>query len=371
MEYRTLGRTGWRVSAVSLGTEYLINLPREHVAGVVGEAIRAGVNYFDLFFANPDFRDNMGAAFAGQRQRVHLTAHLGAIDVNGQYDKTRDPALAETMFHDFLARYRTDYVDVLFLHNIDSQDDYAEVMRAGGLRDLALRLRGSGKARTIGFSGHTVATARQAVESGVVDVLMFPINLAGHAVPGRRELCQTCAERGIGLVAMKPYAGGRLLRQEPQLAIESWQSGGGKMELERRAAITPLQCLAYVLAQPGLSAIVPGCKDLEQLAAAQAVWQATAAERDFSQVLSSFAQYREGECVYCNHCLPCPAGIDIGSTIQALDAGEGRPREEVLAALAALPVPATDCVECGACDDRCPFGVWPMQRIGEAAGLRA
>lgn len=368
MEYRTLGRTGFSVGAISLGTEYLIDLPREHVVGVVHEAIRLGVNYFDLFFANPIFRDNMGAAFAGWRHSVHLAAHLGAIETNGQYARTNDPVLAERSFHDFLARYHTDYVDVLFLHNLDLPEDYAAAMGPGGLRDVALRLRRAGKARAIGFSGHTVATSLRAIETGDVDVLMFPINLAGHAIPGREELFRACVANGVGLVAMKPFAGGRLLRPEHVLASEQLPAGEERPRPERTAATTPVQCLAYVLGQAGVATTVPGCQDVEQLVASQAYWAAAPAEKDFAPVLSGFAQYRKGECVYCNHCLPCPVHIDIGKTIYLLESASQSPRGYLFARK--MPsAPASDCVECGACDTRCPFGVGPMAKVRAAAAL--
>lgn len=368
MEYRTLGRTGFSVSAISLGTEYLIGLPREHVGAVIHEAIRVGVNYFDLFYANPVFRDITGAAFVGRREAVFLAAHLGSIDLDGQYSRTNDKTLAERYFFDFLDRYHTDYVDVLFLHDIDLLEDYTATMRPGGVRDLALRLRREGRVRAIGFSGHTVATARQAVETGDVDVLMFPINLAGHAIEGREELFRLCAESGVGLVAMKPFAGGRLLRPEHVLAIG--QHGGGEQSAgERKAAMTPVQCLAYVLAQTGVCTVVPGCQDLKQLAAAQEYWTASAAEREFASILSAFAQYRKGECVYCNHCLPCPAKIDIGKTILSLETSSGQPRGHLLPRKG-TSAPPSDCVECGGCDARCPFGVGPMAKVLLAASLQ-
>ena len=77
MKYRTLGRTGFEVSEIGLGTEYLIDKTKEHVASVIHGAVANGINYFDLFFAQPEFRDHMGSAFAGHRDDVFLAAHLG------------------------------------------------------------------------------------------------------------------------------------------------------------------------------------------------------------------------------------------------------------------------------------------------------
>ncbi len=371
MQTRTLGRTGIEVSAISLGTEYLINLPQEHVDGVIHYAIEKGINYFDLFYGLPDFRDILGRSFRGYRDRVHLTAHLGAIVENGQYGLSRDPQLALQYFEDYLRRYHTDYVDVLFLHNSDGQQDYDTLMAPGGLLELAQRLQREGKARAIGFSGHTASTARQAAESGAIDVVMFPINLAANAVPGKRELFQACAAHDVALVAMKPFAGGKLLQAESRMALEIYQSGGDPMELEKRGAVTPVQCLHYVLSQVGVSTVVPGCKSIAELDQALAYWEADDAARDFSELLVAFAQYETGACVYCNHCLPCPSVIDIGQVNRLLDMATTELTPALRAAYAALPASGADCIQCGACEARCPFGVAVIDRMEQAAALFA
>jgi hypothetical protein len=369
MEHRKLGKTGLAVSAISLGTEYLLNQSREHVAGVIHEAIDLGVNYFDLFWPQPEFRDNLGAAFAGRRERVMLAAHLGAVMRNGQEEKTRDLKACRTFFEDFLTRYHTDYVDVLFLHNIDEQADYDEVMRPGGMAELGQAIRREGRARLIGFSGHTVATSLQAVESGVIDLLMFPVNLAGHAVPGKKDLFRACAAKGVGLVAMKPFAGGKLLLKERIVAMENFQVGGAPQTIEKPRPITPAQCLAYVLAQSGLSTIVPGCKSVEEVRDVQGYWETTPEERDYSSVVTDFAKYTPGECVYCNHCLPCPSVIDIGQLIRLLETVQRRMTDELRSAYGSLGGKASDCIHCGQCTERCPFGVDVETKMEQAMAL--
>jgi uncharacterized protein len=368
ISHRPLGRTGLSVSEISLGTEYLMDQPHDTIVEVVHEAIAAGVTYFDLFGAGPGFRDAMGAAFAGHRERVILAAHLGAtVTGDGQYKKTRALRACERFFDDFLTRYATDYVDVLMLHNCDSQKDYGQVFREDGFLGLALRLQEQGLARHLGFSGHTVDTARQAVESGFIDVLMFPINLTGHAVPGKLELLRTCAAQGVAVVAMKPYGGGKLLQGTRTVRVGHYHRGGEALKLRKPDAITPVQCLAYVLAQIGVAAAVPGCASVGELHAALAYAPADAAARDFSTLLTEFDQVVEGECTYCNHCLPCPAHIDIGQTLRLLDLAESGITPDLRAAYAALPAPAGDCTACGACEARCPFGVPTVSRIAEAA----
>jgi len=368
MQTRKLGRTGLEVSRIGLGTEYL-NLPEEEATAVIHAAIAGGVNFFDLFFAQPKFRDQMGRAFQGHRADVLLAAHLGAIFSNGQEERTRDPQVSEQFFLDFLSRYHTEYADVLFVHNSDGQEDYDEVMKPGGLLDQAKRYQKEGKTHFIGFSGHTVATALQAVESGQIDVLMFPVNLAAHVVQGKKELLQACAAHNVGLVAMKPFGGGKLLQPENKLKMDFWLSGGNEYQVEKKAPITPVQCLAYVLAQAGVSTVVPGCKDLDQLAAALAFEEATEAEKDFSAVVSDFQQYVTGECVYCNHCLPCPSVIDIGQTIRLFELAQAGLTAELRAAYKSLSADASDCIFCGDCETRCPFDVAVMKKMEQAAAL--
>jgi predicted aldo/keto reductase-like oxidoreductase len=386
MEYRKLGRTGLDVSAVGLGTEYLMEQPQETVITVVHEAIAQGVNYFDLVAPDPTSRDSLGAAFAGYRDQSLLTAHLGCVEKGGQYTVTRDPQVSEVFFLDYLRRYRTDYADVLFLHNNNSQEDWKRLTEPGGLLDLAHRFQREGKARFIGLSGHNAAVALQAVASGYIDLLMYPVSLASHGVPGREALQDACMAHSVGLVAMKPYAGGNLLRKEHIIYAEPYQMGrtqmrGAPTRFEKAVTLTPVQCLSYVLSQVGISTTVPGCKNLDELAEALAYWDASEEEKDFSAVLPAFKDSPSGQCVYCNHCLPCPMEIDIGKTLSLLDEAQRSPTTDLqadheqgpighgarrfsrrsIAALRAdydaLSANASDCVECGDCMERCPFDV--------------
>ena len=369
MQFRKLGSTGLDVGVIGLGTEYLNGQPREAVVSVVREAIARGVNYLDVLFSLPEYLDNLGAALQGCRERVILTGHLGSAVKDDQYCKTRSVRNGETAFQRVLSRLGTDYVDVLFLHNCDSQKEYERLTGPDGLLDLAVRLRQEGKAHFIGFSGHTVSTAQQAVESGQVDVLMFPINIAANAVPGKKDLFRVCVAHGVGLVAMKPFAGGKLLQKERTVRVARYQMGGDALKLKKSAPITPVQCLSYVLAQVGVSTAVPGCQDVTQLEAALAYLEAPEEARDFSGLLSDFQEYVAGECVYCNHCLPCPANIDVGQVNRLVDAAQGGVSEVLQAAYDALPVRASACIECGVCVERCPFGVDVISKIRQAVVL--
>lgn len=198
---------------------------------------------------------------------------------------------------------------------------------------------------------------------------MFPVSLVGNAVPGKKSLLKACVAHNVGVVAMKPYAGGKLLSKERTIRMARYQMGGDALKISKSVSITPVQCLSYTLAQEGVSTIVPGCTNLEQLMATLAYLEAPDEEKDFSEIIAEFKQYVGGECVYCNHCLPCPSEIDIGQTIRLLEIAQQHLTRELQTAYNALSSKASDCTQCGACVERCPFGVDVIAKMEQAVRM--
>lgn len=368
MRTTQLGRTGLEVSVIGIGTEHMQGQPRETAVATLRAAVECGINYFDIIFALPDYLDNMAAGLRGVRDRVLIAAHLGSTEKGGQYFKTRTAKRCERAFEEVLRRLGTGHVDVLMLHNFNAFNDWDRAQRSGFL-DLAARLRDEGKARALGISGHFHAILERAIESGLVDVMMVPVNLFNHAMPGRGELLDLCASQGVGVVAMKPFGGGKLLSRRGTHRVPKYQTGGEAFQVRIAREVTPTQCLSYVLAQRGVSLALPGVKNEEELAAAIHTLDAGEAERDYSILLADFGRYVEGECTYCNHCLPCPEVIDIGQVNRLLDLAESGMTASLRAAYAALPGRASACTACGACTARCPFGVDVVPRMQMAVRL--
>lgn len=356
MKYRTLGRSGFKVSELALGTEHL-KKPPSRVQKVVAKALDAGVNYIDMVYNLSDCLAAYSAAIDGRRSEVMLAHHLGSSEKDGRYRKTRSPEECESEFERFLRVMKTDYVDVANIHFIADDKGYETVTKPGGVLDLATRLKEEGRARLVGISTHEASLVKRAAESGSFDVIMYQVNLAGNAVPGRAEALASCARNGVGVAAMKPFAGGKLLMRDTLLRIHRWQTGGRAIRKRVPATITPAQCLSYVLSQVGVCTAVTGVTKLEELEGCLRYFEATPQERDFSSLLKEFQEYSTGECTYCDHCLPCPEGIEIGQVIRLLDTAE----EGITAALRheydMLDHGAEDCTRCSQCLDRCPFGV--------------
>ena len=344
-----LGRTGLNVSVIGLGMEHMVPLP-DNIAPVVGRALDQGINYIDLMIWVPEVMSVLGKVLKGRRDSVILAAHLSTAQTKGQYRRTRDPHECEALFHDILTRLGTDHVDVLHLSNLDAPRDYKEVTAPGGVLDLALRLKREGQTRALGLSGHDPQMALKMVQSGHLDVVMHPVHILGDAEPGPKGLAQACANLGVGLVAMKPFAGGAIFQREKPLS--------------------PVQCLSYTLAQPGVSLALMGVKNLAELEANLRFLDAADEEKDFSAALQELRQGLAGTCVYCNHCLPCSATIDIARVMRLLASAERYGiGEDGRADYDELSAKASDCVECGDCEERCPFDVEIIAKMRRAVEL--
>jgi len=373
MHYRKLGKTVLDVSVIGLGTEYLNRKPRKNVVFVVHEAIGKGINYFDLIFAFPEYRDNFGAAFKEYRDKVIIAGHIGCAETNGQYRLSRDVKENEMLFLDLLHRLHTDRVDIIIIQMVNAYESYDRVMKPKGLMELVQRFKREGKTRFIGISGHHPLGVMRFIKDGFIDVLMFPINLAWDFTPGRKEVLQSCASKKIGIVGMKIFAGGRIFHKK------------------NSSPVKPVQCINYVLSQPGVCTTVPGVKNVKQLNAVLNFLDATKEEKEYNSIIQEYQEDLRGNCVYCNHCLPCPVGIDIGRVIQKvdkvlcdtsdnLDADYKALRQKInfyypgrirtaRAHIKGLSTKASECTECGACMERCPFEVDVIAKMKQAVKI--
>lgn len=381
MEYRKLGRTGLSVSAIGLGCEGFIGLTEEDTRRQMDFAIAQGINFMDMYSSNPGLRTNIGKALVGYRPQFVIQGHLCATWENGQYLRTRDVDKTLAAFEEQLRLLRTDYLDIGMIHYVDDEKDFRCVFEGPIIR-LVLRLKQEGRIRHIGMSSHNPRVAIKAVESGLVDVLMFSINPCYDLQPASEEvedlwkdenyerglhnidperelLYELCEQKGIGIDVMKVYGGGDLLSEA--------NSPFGK-------AFTPVQCLEYALTRPGVASVMVGCRSCEEVQRAVDWCNATKEEKDYTSVMQGMDRFSwKGHCMYCGHCAPCVVGIDVASVNKYynLTVAEGFVPETVREHYKALSHHASECIRCGSCEKNCPFGVdirGHMQRATERFG---
>ena len=264
MELRKLGKQGIEVGVIGLGIEHLKKNPREEIVEVIQETVALGVNYFDLIWSYPHIISAVGEGIKGNRDKVTLAAHLGSCYRGEKYVRNRTPKKCRETFEEVLGNLGTDYVDVINLHYL-SEKDWHKVFKPGGVFDLAKELVEEGKARSIGASTHDLNLLRKIAPMTEINSVMFQVNMANHRLPGRDEAFKLCADNGKGIIAMKPFAKGKLLKSKKKEKIPSYATGGVKMTSRMPEGNTSAKCLHYSLSQPGVSVAVPGASNIEEL----------------------------------------------------------------------------------------------------------
>lgn len=349
MEYRQLPHGTERLGVLGLGMGGIQKCSDDEIERVVRTAIEHGINFFDLCAGGKNVYKPFGKAIAGQRDKVLFQLHLGAVyNEKGEYGWSRDMAQMKETFAWELETLGTDYADFGFLHCIDEDEDFDKLMNVGAL-DYIKELKAAGTVRHIGFSSHTPSVASRVLDTGIMDLMMFSVNPAYDLEQGdelgigstseRAALLRRCEAMGVGVSVMKPFFGGKLLEEK--------SSPFG-------VAMTRYQCIQYALDRPAVLAVVPGIRNLDDLNALLGFADAPDSAKDYSVVGQFTPASAQGNCVYCNHCQPCPAGIDIGLVNKYYDlalAGD----EMAANHYSKLSVKADACIGCGHCDRRCPF----------------
>ena len=199
MRYVRLGKTNLTVSKTALGTVPLQRLDHKTSVDLLRNAYDGGITYFDTADSYGQSEEKLGIAFNGYRKNIIISSKVSVA----KYDD------AQTHIEQTLRSLKTDYIDLMQLHNPRNVPD-------GSLTDDALAAmrdaKEKGYIRHIGYTSHDLYRATEAVESGIYETLQFPFNcLSG---PKDDVLIDLCAANDVGVIAMKPFAGGMIRMPE-------------------------------------------------------------------------------------------------------------------------------------------------------------
>lgn len=375
MEYRQIGKTGEKSSIIGLGCENLDGKPLVQVKETIGAALENGVNLFDVFMPGNEIRENIAKALGERRKEVMIQGHIGSTDIRQQYDISRDLPVVKKYFEDLLRIFG--YIDFGMMFFIDSDEDYKNVFETGFAKYVQ-NLKQQGYIRHIGFSSHNPVTAARVVKTGLPEMMMFSINLAFDLYPAetymlnelhqglnknafcgfdptRAALYTLCEKMGVGITVMKTLGGGKLISAEHTPFDQP---------------LTVAQCMHYALTRPAVASVMIGCQSKEEVLDTVRYLTLTEGQRDYTHVMGTLRNDFKGNCVYCSHCQPCPAGIDIAAVnkyldIVRLDTENISP--SVRSHYLSLANNGKDCVGCGSCEKRCPFDVPVIKNMAEAA----
>ena len=325
MEYRTLGKTGLKISRLGFGGIPIQRIDAEGTKALIRQLMDAGVNYIDTARAYTVSEEYLGYALEGIRDRFVLATKSMA--------RTAQAMAADIDIS--LKKLRTDYIDLYQIHN-PTAGDLEQVQAPGGALEALQAAKAAGKIGHIGVTLHSDTLFKMAVELDWVETIMFPYNIVetqGEA------LIRACGQKNIGFIAMKPLAGG---------AIDD-------------AAVA----LRFIAANPDVSVVIPGMaepKEIQQnLAAVNNPAPLTRQEQEKLQAIrdSLGTQF----CRRCNYCAPCTAGISIYSMF-LMEGYYNRYnlQDWATARYLAMEKTASDCIGCGVCESRCPYNL-PIRQM--------
>jgi predicted aldo/keto reductase-like oxidoreductase len=345
-DYRLLGRTGFRVSDISLGSGRIRGEIGERVAR---EAIERGVNYFDTA---PDYSETgselaLGKAMKGHRDQMFLATKFctpqGHLPVGSPVETYME------VVNGSLERLQTDYVDLVHVHACDT----VERLLDPNVHEAFVKLKQQGKARFLGFSSHTPnleAVANAAIDDGRFDVMM----LAYHhgAWPELASIVDRAAQKQIGVVAMKTLKGAK---------------HRGLLENRDEADSYSQAAFKWVLANPSVSCLVISFRELSNVDEYLFASGKRPSSKDFA-LLEKYDGLIAGKHCYphCGACLnACPAGVPIDDVLRYRmyfeDYGE---QKQAMRLYARLDTQVDRCSGCHMpCAGTCPHGVSIPTRV--------
>lgn len=319
MDKIRLGRTELMVSACSFGALPIQRCSFDDAARILRKAYDNGINYFDTANMYTDSELKLGLALGDVRHNIIISTKSGG----------KDKATVAAHIENSLRALHTDYIDLFQFHNPPSMpllDD------ENGPFAAALEAKRKGYIRHIGITNHRLALAQSCIESGLFETLQFPFSYIGTAE--EIELAHRCKQADMGFIAMKGLAGGLLNNAKACMNFIK--------QFDNVVPIWGIQSEAEL--DEWLALEKAG--DFAITAEIQAI-----IEHDRKELSGNF-------CRSCGYCLPCPAGIDIPQAARMSRLLRRSPYQPYMSAeWHAKMHRIDDCLGCGVCASRCPYGL--------------
>ena len=329
MEYRILGKTGLKISRMGFGGIPIQRIDAEGTRKLMHTMLEKGINYLDTARGYTVSEEYLGYALEGIREQFIIATKSMA--------RTREAMAADIDIS--LTNLRTHYIDLYQVHNPNMQQ-LEQVCAPGGALEALLAAKEAGKIGHIGITAHSLEVFKAALEMDWVETIMFPYNIVETQA---ENLIRECARRNIGFVCMKPLAGGAI--EDATLAMR------------------------FITANPDITVVIPGMAEESELQQNLDACNDTAplSPEERGKILEIRKELGTNFCRRCNYCQPCAAGINISGVFLF----DGYLSRYGLADWAkdrynALPAKASDCIGCGACEDRCPYQL-PIRKMLKTA----
>lgn len=241
-----------------------------------------------------------------------------------------------------LKNFRTNYIDLYQIHNPNLQQ-LEQVCGAGGALEALQEARQAGKIGHIGVTLHSADLFRRVLEMDWVETIMFPYNIVETQ---GEELIAACSKKNIGFICMKPLAGGAI--DDAALAMR------------------------FIAQNPNVTVTIPGMAEISEL---EQNAQSYCDKRPLTEEEEERIHFLRSTlgtqfCRRCNYCAPCSAGIGIANVFVAEGyfsryglQDYGKAKYEMSGS------PASSCIDCGLCEERCPYRLPIRQMLKRVASI--
>ena len=331
MKYRRLGKTGLEVSVIGFGGIPIQRIPADEAIPLVNNALDSGINFFDTARGYTDSEAKLGLVLKERRSE--------AIIATKSMARTSQEMAAD--IKKSLTTLGVEYIDLYQLHNIKQQSELNEVLKPDGALAALKEAKEEGFIKHIGITGHIKNILVEALDCEDFETVQFPFNAV--EVSESNVLMEVARQKDLGVIAMKPLAGGAL--QYTELALR------------------------YLLEHP-VSAVIPGMDSLDQVFQNVLVGNNPESLSDNERkTLGDEVEKLGGSfCRRCEYCQPCPQEVSI-PTVFLLDGYFTRYHLQCWAKerYQGLSVKADQCIQCGECEDKCPYHLPIRQMLREAS----
>ncbi|HTY81382.1 MAG TPA: aldo/keto reductase [Dehalococcoidales bacterium] len=321
MQKIRLGKTGLMVTPLGFGGIPIQRLSEAEAVKVVSRCLDLGLNYIDTANAYTVSEERVGKTIKGRkRSDIIIATKTGS----------RNPDDMRKNLDLSLQRMGTDYIDLYQFHQIGDMATLKKILDPStGMMKVFEDAKKAGKIRHIGASSHQMDVAKEIVKSDAFETMLFPFNFitSEPAV----ELLPLCRQHDVGFIVMKPLAGGML----------------------DNATL----CFKYLLQFPDVLTI-PGIEKVEEIEEIVKIYEGphklTAAEK--KQMEGMKAELGTRFCRRCDYCRPCQQEIPISMVMSFPSMAKRMPPERIFGGMYEdAMTKASNCLECGECESRCPF----------------
>ncbi|MGV8146926.1 MAG: aldo/keto reductase [Alkaliphilus sp.] len=331
MNKRKLGMTNWQVGVVGFGGIPIQRLEEREAIDLIRLAIEEGMDFIDTARAYENSEELIGKAIQGYRYNLFIATKTMAK----KYESMKREIEIS------LKTLNIDTIDLYQTHLVKTKDQYDKIMSEDGAYRALEEAKKEGKIKEIGLTTHSLDILELAIDSGKFATVQFPYNVIERQA---EALFKRAYEKNIGVIVMKPLAGGAL--NEGNLALK------------------------FILENPHISVIIPGMDKTEQVYENAGVGKYTIPLRqDEREKLEELAKLLGQKfCRRCGYCLPCPQEIDIPTNL-LFEVYYTRYDLKNWAKdrYSTLPHKASECIKCGVCEKRCPYDLPIIEMLEDVA----